>query len=869
MMLPHRPGLLTGVLIGAGFILSILMGVGLGMALAATKNLQSMERFTEQKPALPTQILDRKDRLITQFFSEEKREMVSIDEIPRHLIQALLTREDRFFYRHHGFRLMYILGAAWDNLTGRSFRGGSTLTQQLAGHLYADRTDISLKRKLVELWWAIQLERALTKTEILELYLNLMYFGHNTYGVEAASQFYFRHSVRQITLAESAMLVIQLANPGRYSPINNPNRAQRLQREILDQMVALSYASREEADQSYQDYWDNYDFTRSNTTSAWFEREDKAPYFSEYVRQQLEEQLLGAMDLYKEGLVVHTTLDLDLQQIADRIMSRDIARINHLYQTQSSRRTDYADYEFLPIVDLLSLTFNIEDIRFAGSQQRGKARSTYLEAMNPALDVASMLFGLEGARQAALAGYSLQASRSRRTEVQGALIAIDSRGGDILAMIGGRRFESADQFNRATQAQIQPGSAFKPLYYSAAISSRRFTPATLLMDSPVVFWNDDGSPYVPLNYKGEWKGRVLLRSALAHSMNVPSLKVLDGIGFDAAITRASRMLGITDPPDIERIFPRKYPLGLGVITVSPLQMVRAFAAFPNRGREVEPIAIRYVEDRNGKLVLEPERELRARQMRRGDAMQIMSPQDAYLMVNILQSTVESGTLLGANQSVGGFGGRPIAGKTGTTQNWSDAWTVGFTPQITAAIWFGFDERGHSLGVNLTGAMSAGMSWAEFMKAAHKDLPVEEFSRPASGLVEVNVCDASGLLPTKYCPRSIKEIFLAGTEPRSFCDYHEFKAAQKEIIKENIKSSLLLGDLYASELTAPELPDIDSLLRGEQPGGGSPGAQPGQPGQEPSGGAAVPGPGAEVLPGGPAGGAPDGEGPDRTWNPLLD
>ena len=855
MMLPHRPGLLTGVLIGTGFVLAIVFGVGLGLALAATRNIQSMERFTEQKPALPTQILDRKERLITQFFSEEKREMVSIDEIPRHLIQALLTREDQYFYQHHGFRLLYILGAAWDIFSGRSFRGGSTLTQQLAGHLYADRTDISIKRKLVELWWAIQLERALTKNEILELYLNLMYFGHNTYGVEAASQFYFKHSARQITLAESAMLVIQLANPGRYSPINNPNRAQKLQKEILDQMVALQHADREEADLSFQDYWDSYDFTRSNTTSAWFEREDRAPYFSEYVRQQLEEQLLGAMDLYKEGLVVHTTLDLDAQAEAERIMSRDIVRINRQYQSQTGRRTDYADREFLPIVDLLSLAFNVEDIRFAGSKTRGNARTAYLEQINPVLDVASMLFNLEGVKQATLAGFGEQARRSRKTEVEGALIAIDSRAGDILAMVGGRKFESSDQFNRATQAQVQPGSSFKPLYYSAAISTRRFTPATLLMDAPVVFWNDDGTPYIPLNYKGEWKGRVLLRDALAHSMNVPSLKVLDGIGFDAAITRGSRLLGITDPAEIERIFPRKYPMGLGVITVSPLQMVRAFAVFANRGRELEPIGIRYVEDRNGRLVLEPERELRARQMRRGDGLAVMSPQEAYLMVDILQTTVRSGTLRGAAEVVGGFDGRPIAGKTGTTQNWSDAWTVGFTPQITTAVWFGFDERGHSLGVELTGATSAGMSWAEFMKAAHKDLPVEEFGRPASGLVEANVCDASGLLPTRYCPRSIKEIFLAGTEPRSFCDYHEFKAEQKELIKESIKGSLMGSGLYTEDLTPPELPDIEALLDG--PPGGAPAG-----GGSPQGGTLLE----------PAGGGteppPDG-GADPTWNPLLD
>nr|MQY77473.1 penicillin-binding protein [Spirochaeta sp.] len=220
-----RRRILGGVLIGSGFFLAVIIGIALGLALSATKNIQNLEQFQEHKPSLPTQILDSQGRLITQFFSDEKREIVSINEFPKSLIQALLTREDQYFYDHHGFRIMYILGAAWDILTGRSFRGGSTLTQQLAGYIYADRTDISLKRKLVELWWAIQLERALTKTEILERYLNLMYFGHNTYGVEAASQFYFKHSVRQNTLAESVILIIQLANPGRYSPINHPNRA--------------------------------------------------------------------------------------------------------------------------------------------------------------------------------------------------------------------------------------------------------------------------------------------------------------------------------------------------------------------------------------------------------------------------------------------------------------------------------------------------------------------------------------------------------------------------------------------------------------------------------------------------------------------
>jgi penicillin-binding protein 1A len=332
----------------------------------------------------------------------------------------------------------------------------------------------------------------------------------------------------------------------------------------------------------------------------------------------------------------------------------------------------------------------------------------------------------------------------------------------------------------------------------------------------VVFWNDDNTPYIPLNFKGEWKGRVLLRDALAHSMNVPSLKVLDAIGFDAAIERASRMLGITDPTEIELVFPRKYPLGLGIITVSPLEMARAFATFPNQGRAVEPVPILFVEDRNGRIVLEPEKELRAEQLHSARAQQIMSPQDAFVMVDLLQGVVKNGTLRGAAEWVGGFD-RPVAGKTGTTQNWSDAWTVGFTPQITTAIWFGFDERGYSLGINQTGATSAGPAWAEFMKSVHKDLPAADFTRPATGLVDVGVCARSGKLPTKYCNEGIvKEVFLAGTEPREFCDLHQYEQERNEVLKQTIKNSIMLGaDLPGEPAALPDLQDLLDL------GGGAP------------------------------------------------
>ena len=818
--MPKRNRPLIYFLLSLGFLTAVVFGIALGLALSSNRNIQSLENLQEHKPALPTRILDRNGRLITQFFSDQKREIVSIDEMPDHLIEAILTREDQYFYDHNGFRIQYIVSAAKDIILGRSFRGGSTITQQVAGLLYSDRTEITIRRKLEELWWALQLERQLTKNEILERYLNLIYLGHNTNGVEAASQFYFRHSIRDITLAEAAMLVVQTTSPGLNSPINHPNRAKKIQREILDQMVELGYVTFDDADFSFAEYWDSYDYTRSSATSAWFEREDKARYFSEYIRQQLEDLLLGSVNIYEEGLIVHTTLDLDRQAIADKVMDKWIKWVNDQHQNQADTRLGLADTTFLPFVDLLSLAFNIEGIRFAGSKQQSNARGQFLKEINPVMDVLSSIFGLPGIKYTTRVAYNREFQLSKKTQVEGALISIDSKSGHIYAMVGGRRFEATNQFNRAVQSKVQPGSAFKPLYYSAAIGSGLVTPATMIVDAPVVFWNDDGTQYTPLNYKGEWKGRVLLRYALSHSMNVPSLKVLDKIGFDAAITRASRMLGITDPERIEKTFPRKYPLGLGIIAVSPLQMARAFATFPNEGRAVEPLSIRYIEDRNGRLVLEPEKELRTRQARAGEALQIMSPQNAYIMVNLLETTVKSGTLYWATRnSVGGFD-RPIAGKTGTTQNWSDAWTVGFTPQMTTAVWFGFDKRALSLGVNLTGATVGGPAWSEYMKEAHQGLPVEEFTRPNTGLIEVTVCAISGQLPTKYCNEgTIGEIFISGTEPREFCEIHPYQAAREEVLKNNIKNSILLGN---TELDPQPLLDLFlddfELPPGEQSGG---------------------------------------------------
>jgi len=814
----HRVARAAKILLIATPIAALVFGIASGIAIASTSNIVNSEYFTDFQPALPTKILDVKGRLITEFAADEKREMITVKELPRHLIDALITREDQSFYSHHGFTLKSMARAFWGKISGQSLGGGSTLTQQVAGTLFADRSDISYRRKIVELWWALQLERRYTKEEILELYLNRMNLGAGNFGVEAASKFFFGHSAREITLAESAVLVTIFSNPTMYNPITHPNNSRARSREVLDQMVKLGYCTKAEADSSFDDYWSSFDYTRAAST-AYFSRDDKAPWFSEYVLRELQNMLYGSLDIYRDGLIVHTTLDLDAQAQADAYMKAGIERANKEFQASSALRLGEADTTYVPLIEMIGLAFNLEPLFASESKLRARTFDYFERRLNPTIDAAALLFGLPDLKAITNASYGKQKGNLEKTTVEGALLTVENETGAIRALVGGSKFGEGNQLIRATQALLMPGSTFKPLYYSAAIDTRKVTEGTLIDDSPVVFYNEDGTPYIPLNFRGEWKGTVLAWYALAHSMNVPSLKVLDTIGFDAAINRAAALLGITDPAEIRRTFPRVYPLGLGVIGVSPLRMVKAFSTFANQGREVEPFGITTVEDRNGKIILEPEKDLRIQQKRKGQGAQIVSPQNAAVMIDMLQRTVQSGTLSGPAASGLMFrytdeGGKeytlPAAGKTGTTQNWADAWTIGFTPYYTTGVWFGFDKPGNSLGLNQSGAVLAGDVWARYMRGINRGLPMKGFSRPQSGLVQVQVCSVSGLLPTEYCNEGTDTLlYLEGTQPTKYCDLHQLGVERdSKLLKRLEDQAKILGGT---------LPTVDPTLKLDIPG----------------------------------------------------
>lgn len=773
----------------------------LGFGISETQNIKNSEYISTFDTALPTKLLDINGELITEFASDEKREIISLNQLPQHMLDALLTREDRIFYSHHGFSFKAVMRAVVGKLTGRSLGGGSTLTQQIAGTIYCDRTEMSIMRKIKELWWAVQMERRLSKNEILELYLNKIYFGGGTYGVNAASKYYFGHSAEQITPAEAAILVIQLSNPAFYNPFDHPNRAMDRQKDVLDSMVKAGYISKAYAEESFNEFWGDFDYTRTSS-SAYLIRDDKAPWFSEYVRRELGNMIYGSQNIYTSGFTVNTTLNLKHQNHAQRIMEKYIRIANTRYQQEHTSRSGIAFTTYVPMTELLSLVFNIPSLKVSEQRTESLANSVYMNQVNPILDVMTMMTGVDSLKVSIINRVNAETKKeNEKTTIEGTMISLENDTGYITALVGGSKYDQENQFIRAVQARVQPGSTFKPLYYTEAIDSRKFTPVTPISDTPVVFHTADGKPYIPLNFKGEWEGDVEVWYALCRSMNVPSLKVLDGIGFYAAINRAVSLLGISKEELPSRAFVPGYPLGLGVCSVRPIEMARAFSIIASGGKEITPMAIRTVEDKNGNVIMNPEREIREAQLAKGEGIQVISPQTAFVMTKMLENTVNGPGTLSAQSWKFDYktdNGQKYTihagGKTGTTQNWADAWTVGFTPYNTSAFWFGFDKPGQSLGLKITGATLAGFAWGDYMREIHRGLPAKDFNKPAEGVIQVTVCSVSGKIATPECGKHVTtQWILEGTQPTDICHLHGGKTSNSAALG----ISRLKNEMYQS------------------------------------------------------------------------
>jgi penicillin-binding protein 1A len=633
-----------GVLLAGGVILAVVGSYG--------QNLPDVSSLSVIEPTSPTVIVARDGTKLARLYDKYKV-YVPITQIPQVVREAMVATEDERFYSHRGVDIRGIMRAALANYQHEEItQGASTITQQLARKLFLNDRQ-TMTRKIQEALLAIEIERYYSKDEILERYLNLVYFGAGAYGVQAASHAYFGTDVSRLTLAQAAMLAGLVAAPSLYSPYNDLARAQDRQQHVLQRMVATRYITQTQADAAAAEKLTFIGATDNGIQSY------RYPYFTTYVIAQLVKQF-GYEKIYRGGLTVYTTLDPRLEDVAQESVTDGVAA------------------------------------------------------------------GLK-------AGFGMH---------QGALVAEDPRSGEILAMVGGVGFSAKSQFNRAWQARRQPGSSFKGYVYSAAVD-KGVPVSSIYKDAPVTYAAGDGTDYKPQDDDHRYLGAITLRRAFELSRNIVAVRLASDIGIDTVIDYAHHM-GITEDlePDLS--------LALGTGVVSPLDMVSGYSTIADGGIYTPPQAIRFIEDQYGQKIVDnryPQRRA------------VLAPGTAFIMTTMMQGVIQEGT--GYPNAIIG---RPAAGKTGTTSDFRDAWFVGFVPQLAAAVWVGNDD--YSKMYESYGGNVPARTWAGFMKAALKGVPVQAFAKMPPDVAQVRVCADSRRAPPGMVGRS--EYFLNGTAPLAYC-----------------------------------------------------------------------------------------------------
>jgi len=632
-------GLAAGVLIGAFF--------------AFTRDLPQIQTLETFRPQAVTRFYSADKQLLAELYLE-KRDPVPLDSIPSYLRAALIATEDRKFYTHSGLDLKGIARALFkDILAGKFIEGASTITQQLAKTLFLTSRK-TMVRKIKEAILAFQLERRYTKDEILELYLNQVYFGSGAYGVESAAKIFFNKSVRDLSLAECALIAGMPKSPSRFSPLINEDLALKRRNIVLRQMRSTGIISAKNYNQAVAEE------IRIGNKSK---RVARAPYFVEYVKKHLE-GVLGASRLYKGGLSIYTTLDFKLQSAAQKAVADGLL-----------------------------------------------ALATRMEKQN--------------VRQAA---------------PQAALVALDVKSGAILAMVGGRNFDES-HFNRATAARRQPGSAFKPIVFAYAVE-QGFAQNKLILDAPVAFkGTNEDNDWHPQNFSKSFLGEITLRKALTISQNIPAVRLIEMLGANS-VTHFAHRLGI------ESNLEPYLSLALGTSEVTLINLTTVYAVFPRGGKWIEPFGIMEATDHRDRIIwrAKPQKKL------------VMSREGAAIVTNMLEGVVQEGTGRKARILRG-----PVAGKTGTTNNYRDALFVGFSPAIAAGVWVGLDPGG-TLGDRETGAKAALPIWIQFMKNAPATGSPPYFDLP-DNVVKVRMNPQTGLLAADGSKNAVDSLFIKGTEPK--------------------------------------------------------------------------------------------------------
>jgi penicillin-binding protein 1A len=768
-MIPQRVQWIGKGAFIAGAVLFVAL-VGFLIYLDAT--LPPVARLENPEFSLPTNIFDRNGVKVDEVFIY-RRKLVTYDQLPKQLINGLLAKEDTRFFEHHGIDPVRMLKAAWVNLiTFSTAQGASTLTQQTARQFFLtlDKTWI---RKISEILLALKMEREFSKEEILTLYLNKVNFG-DAWGISAASEYYFDKRVEDLSLAEGATLIGLLPAPNRYKPTRNPILARRQRNIVLQRMFEEGYISQAESLAASSEPIVLAETSNTNSEAA--------AYYVEYVRRTLLQQL-GGRQLYEGGLNVVTAMDFTMQKAAHQALLRGVAAVDKRRGYRGSEDKVELDAKGQPpqeALDALNPNLAVDAGRVArgivlevtaararvalapkveGVISWDAIRTRWPVRFNPQNENEPLynrnltellkpgeLIQVKGIGRDPASG-KLLLDLYQEPVVNGAVYAMDPRTGEVLAMVGGTRFgrgNGASEFIRATQAERQPGSAFKPIIYAAAIDEG-YTPATVLDDSPRVFTLANGKKHIPQNYDNTFLGHLTLRESLVRSRNVPTVQLVDEMG-PRKVVQYARKLGITT-----RI-PEESLIALGTHSVRLSELTRAYAVFASGGMLSTPVYVLKVTDQKGNVVIE----------NKPSAQQVIAPETAYLVSDMLLDVVRS--QYGTGHRVAEVIHRPAAGKTGTTQNYSDAWFMGFIPQLVAGVYVGFDDVSHTLGPSETGSRAALPIWLDFMTRADAGMPIETFAAPPTVVMHRVNSNGQLLGPCDDSAGSRLEMFKASSIP---------------------------------------------------------------------------------------------------------
>jgi penicillin-binding protein 1A len=728
---------------------AIALGAACGLLFVYASDLPEIHALETYRPNVVTEIYSDDGQLVGSF-ALQRRILMTYEQCPKVLYNAVLAIEDQHFEDHWGIDFPRVAGAAYRNIIKRRrAEGASTISMQLAGNLFLDRSDRSFRRKMQEMLLALQIERRYTKPQIFTMYANQVYLAHGNYGFAAAAQFYFGKSVTDLKLQEAALLAGMIRGP-MYSPLNDPARALARRNLVLHQMEEegkISPAEEEAAKKTPLGLHLQYP------------RNDLAPYFFEEIRKYLE-STYGTEAVHERGLRVYTTLNTKMQQAANQAIHDGL----HSYDRRHGWRGDLPNI----LRDNLGKLDTYEDEDWRHAIEKG----SYVTGLVLSVDdrfatikigpyraiLSSPDFAWTGRKKPTellkvgdLAQFSIQELHEATAKVQleqqpapqAALLAIDNSTGEIKAMVGGYSFEDS-KFNRATQAFRQVGSSFKIYLYADAIE-KGSSPFDTIVDTPFTTISG-GQPYTPHNYDEKFEGTITLRRALAGSRNVPAVKLAEKVGINSVVDMAKRF-GVTTP------LPPYLPLVLGAADMRLIEHTSAFTVFPNDGIRIDPHMIRRVTSYDGALLEEAHPEVH----------DVISPDVARTMTAMLEEVIQFGTGVQAKAL-----GRPAAGKTGTTQDYTDAWFMGFTPQLTCGVWVGYDDKQISLGKRETGAKAALPIWLQFMKAALEGQPALDFANvvPLEQLASEHhlTVDTPDTAPTEDEPAAPKEKPQAAPTP---------------------------------------------------------------------------------------------------------